>query len=89
MKRISLLSLIVVVAMVIGLISKKEDLPVSDLMLANIEALASYESGGSALNCWQTINSTGSSLPTHVTYCLSCSAQLARRWSGSSSCTSH
>ncbi|MBS6239570.1 MAG: hypothetical protein KH897_14680 [Bacteroides sp.] len=89
MKRIALFSSITLIVIATILISKKVSASTtSDLMLANIEALANPESGGTALNCWQTINGTGASLPTHVTYCLSCSPELARSWSGSSSCMS-
>ena len=89
MKRIALFSSITLIVIATILISKKVSASTtSDLMLANIEALANPESGGTALNCWQTINGTGASLPTHVTYCLSCSPELARSWAGSSSCMS-
>lgn len=89
MKKVTLFISVALVAIATVVWAKKDSsLNMSDVMLANIEALANGESGGTALNCWQTIGSTGAPLPTHVTYCMSCSPELARSWSGSSSCVS-
>lgn len=58
----------------------------SELMLDNIEALASGELG-EKLDCWSTVSSTnGSVLSTHVTYCGTCNAVLAKSWSNRSIC---
>ncbi|GAB6008831.1 NVEALA domain-containing protein [Dysgonomonas reticulitermitis] len=59
----------------------------SSLSLANIEALAQNENPiADTRSCHQTISMEGSGNPTHVTYCGSCDAQLARTWSNSGSC---
>jgi len=59
----------------------------SDLQLANIEALARAEdSNGQTLDCYNTISNSGILNQTHRTYCGSCSALLCRSWSDSSTC---
>lgn len=57
------------------------------LSLANIEALAEKEKPISdTRSCYKTISMDGPGNPTHVTYCGSCDAQLARTWKDSGSC---
>jgi len=64
------------------------DNSLSDLALANVEALARSEDGGSGrLTCVNTISNSGPGNSTHYTYCGSCTAVLAKSWSDVSSCT--
>ena len=64
----------------------------SDLALANIEALASVEStllingGGLWVTCWQTLTGIPGLLHTEKTYCTTCTAIPAVAWSSESSC---
>lgn len=86
MKRLVLAILIVSVALV-KIISNQNDFETSDLILANIEALASGESApGTKLDCWDTVSNKGNVLQTHVTYCGTCGPTLARSWSSQSMC---
>lgn len=86
MKKLIFLFLIVSVALV-KIISNKSSYETSDLMLANIEALASGESNtGTKLDCWDSVSNKGNVLQTHVTYCGDCNAVLARSWSSQSMC---
>ena len=62
-----------------------ENETMTDIMLENVEALASGESG-QRLDCWETVSSTGNILSTHVTYCGNCQAVLAKSWSRKSIC---
>ena len=55
-------------------------------VLANIEALATGESGGQTLKCYKTVSSGGGGMMTHVTYCGTCSAVLANAYSDSWQC---
>lgn len=59
----------------------------SDIALANVEALARNEGGGSSLDCYQTVDFGGPDNPTHQTYCGDCSATLCRRWANASQCS--
>lgn len=55
-------------------VSQRSSAKMSDLVLANIEALATGESGGQTLKCYKTVSSGGGGMMTHVTYCGTCSA---------------
>lgn len=68
-----------------GVYANQETSTMSDLMLINVEALANGENG-QKLDCWSTVSSNGNVLATHVTYCGSCSAVLAKSWSNKSMC---
>jgi len=59
----------------------------SDMNLANIEALSNTEGGGKQLACYQTVSSNGIGNLTHQTYCADCEATLCRSWSNNSFCT--
>ena len=87
MKRYLLKITMVVVALVyyVGVYTSQRTHSMSDIMIANVEALARGESG-QKLDCWQHISSTGNVLATHVTYCGSCDAILAKSWSSQSMC---
>lgn len=67
-------------------VSQRDDVEISDLVLANIEALASGESGGQSLKCYKTVSSGGGGMMTHVTYCGTCSAVLANAYSSEWQC---
>jgi hypothetical protein len=72
----------------VNLNSQSENL-LSDLALANVEALASGEGGGGTITyqCWQTV--TGSSTASYLiekTYCLTCTALPTTSWSSQSVC---
>ena len=68
-------------------IGLKSDGLLSDIALANVEALAQNEGGfGETLDCWATISSTGPNVQTHKTYCGSCEAKLCCSWTDSSTC---
>ena len=59
----------------------------SELALANIEALARNETGaGEKLSCYLTVSNSGSGNQTHQTYCGDCKATLCRSWWDSSEC---
>lgn len=86
-------SIIVVVAFVslsgYGVYKNQQKNVLSDVMLANLEALADIEGGDSTLklDCWSDLSSNnGNVLPTHVTYCLTCEPILARGWSKNGIC---
>lgn len=57
----------------------------SDIALANVEALARNEGGGT-LDCWNYISDDGPGNQTHKTYCGSCGAKLCRVWDDPSTC---
>lgn len=59
---------------------------ISDIALANIEALANGESGGTTLKCYKTVSTNGSGQLTHVTYCGECKAVKANAWSNQWQC---
>lgn len=50
-------------------VSQRNSAKMPDLVLANIEALATGESGGQTLKCYKTVSSGGGGMMTHVTYC--------------------
>ena len=76
-----------VVSTSLGLhVSQRNSAKMSDLVLANIEALATGESGGQTLKCYKTVSSGGGGMMTHVTYCGTCSAVLANAYSDSWQC---
>ena len=58
----------------------------SDISLANVEALARNENGGT-LDCWNTISSQGPNASTHKTYCGECKAKICNYWSSASTCS--
>jgi len=66
--------------------SMKSDTGLSDLVLTNVEALASGEGGDQTLSCWKTINSQGNQTTTHKTYCGSCEAVPVHSWSNEGTC---
>jgi hypothetical protein len=86
---IALLGIAAVAAWNVNLNSQSSDL--SDVSLANVEALANGESSSKSIDCWQEISSSHSNAMsaelTHKTYCGECSAKLDRSWSSSSSCS--
>ena len=55
------------------------------LIIANIEALTSSESG-SGIRCYETISNQGSGNSTHITYCGDCEATLCKFWSSEHQC---
>jgi hypothetical protein len=59
---------------------------ISNLSIANIEALSGSESGGVTLACYDTISSIGNGNQTHKTYCGDCKATLCRAWNTGSFC---
>lgn len=54
----------------------KKSVELSDLAVANIEALASGEASGTRLKCYKTISGNPNKTQTHYTYCGSCSPVL-------------
>ena len=62
----------------------------SDLALANVEALALNENDGNGdrhlLSCSQSVSSEGNEYFTHVTYCGTCSPIKVRRAWDSNTC---
>ena len=77
--------LVIVVVTLINVNFNSNKYGLSDVSLANVEALAKNESGDN-LACWKTITSKGEGNLTHVTYCPSCSAEPARGWSNGDGC---
>lgn len=76
------------IASVIVMLIKVQSSPKhTDIVLANIEALASGEGSGTTLTCYKTISTAGSSQMTHVTYCGDCKAAKANAWSNKWQCT--
>ncbi len=59
---------------------------VNDVVLSNIEALATGENPGQIYDCYSSISSDGYGSMTHVTYCGTCKAILCRSWGSSSHC---
>lgn len=60
---------------------------VNAVVLSNIEALASNESGpGTIYDCYSSISSDGNGTMTHVTYCGTCEPILCRSWGTSNHC---
>lgn len=86
MKKLLTFTLFVMVVFFIGYSSNTKSEFTSDLVLQNIEALASGEGSGNPLKCWRTISDDGPNTQTHVTYCGSCDAILARTWYRESQC---
>lgn len=66
-------------------VQNSASISMSDVALANIEALASVESG-STLKCYKTVSTNGSGQLTHVTYCGDCKAVKANAWSNEWQC---
>lgn len=66
-------------------VQNSASISMSDVALANIEALASGESG-STLKCYKTVSTNGSGQLTHVTYCGDCKAVKANAWSNEWQC---
>lgn len=60
----------------------------SDLLIANVEALASDESGGGQpMNCYSTVENSNDGRPVEtVTYCGDCKAVRCTNWSNSGRC---
>ena len=57
-----------------------------DVTLENIDALAGQEGGLKTIDCYESIHEIGPNGLTHVTYCGSCKARLARDWWDKSTC---
>jgi hypothetical protein len=75
----------VVAAWNVNLNSQKSDL--SDISLANVEALASGESGGQPMDCYCYIQYNNDGRPkTDQTYCGNCQAIVCTYWAGESGC---
>lgn len=86
MKKLLTFMLFVTLLFFIGYSNNAKPEPTSDLILQNIEALASGETSGKPLKCWRNISDDSASPQTHVTYCGNCDAILARTWSRESQC---
>jgi len=80
-----LLSAIVLLTSNINLRNEKSE-GMSPISLANIEALAQVEVIANTRKCSKTISMKGETNPTHITYCGSCDAQLARVWEYDGAC---
>ncbi|MCD8093622.1 MAG: NVEALA domain-containing protein [Bacteroides sp.] len=88
-KKLMRATLAVVFAAVAGYglyVSQRDNGGMSDLALANIEALAAGEGSGQTLKCYKTISSNGGGMMTHVTYCGTCSPILAISYSNQWQC---
>lgn len=88
MKKIIFVSaLIISMITVSGTMSVTSNSP-SDIVLANIEALALYEGDSSTgdLKCYKTISTDGTGMLTHVTYCGDCKPAKANAWSSEWMC---
>ena len=60
----------------------------SDVMLANVEALANDEGGGGQrVSCYNKIEGFQGAPMEDQTYCGTCKAKPAMKWSDSSECT--
>lgn len=60
---------------------------ISDLMLENIEALASGEAGSQYfLRCWRTITCEEANLREEKTFCGNCTATVCTHWSDENIC---
>lgn len=80
------LSAIIVIA-IIFLSKEKPALNVSDLLLANIEALASGEtSGGQRITCYKKLDGLQGAPMEDKTWCAECKARPASKWSSPSEC---
>lgn len=80
---------IVLVAIFVGygIYINQEENNMTDLALANVEALADGENTGKQYTCYKTISSGNSGAQTSdVRYCGSCSIQPANYYSGDGVC---
>jgi|LSQX01.2.fsa_nt_gb hypothetical protein len=66
-------------------VNKKKEL-VNDVIVSNIEALATGENPNQIYDCYSSISSDGSGTMTHVTYCGNCNPILCRSWGSSGHC---
>lgn len=88
MKKLLVFILFIMLVFSIGYSNSAKNEIKNDLVLQNIEALASGETSGTPLKCWKNISDAGPNTQTHVTYCGDCSATLARSWSTEGQCMS-
>jgi hypothetical protein len=69
----------------VSLNSQKSEL--SDVMLANVEALATESSNGQQVTCYNTISGQQGSPMEDKTYCGDCKSKPAQTWSNVSECS--
>lgn len=68
--------------------SMKNDVGLSDLALANVEALADNESGeGQRITCYNNLEGFQGAPMEDKTWCDDCKARPASKWSNSSECS--
>lgn len=72
---------------IISFTNKSSSPDISDLTLANIEALANGESSGGRITCYKKLKGNQGAPMEDKTWCDDCKARPASEWSQASECS--